>query len=103
MSTDTDIKLAALQQAVQEAKTHAEILQLLTAISAIESNASATLLNKTAHSILGIAINPDRLRDLLQLMETRRPGALDFIERTLHELCQGEPFPADADGETWEA
>ena len=103
MSTDTDIQLAALQQAVQEATTHAEILQLLTAISAIESNASATPLNKTAHAMLGIAINPDKLRNLLQLMETRRPGALDFIERTMAELRDGEPFPLDADGETWES
>ena len=103
MTTNVETQLAALQLAALEAKTHEEVLDILTQISAIEANASPTQLNTVAHTLLGIAVNPDKLRNLLRLMETRRPGAFDFIERTVAELRDGEPFPLDADGETWES
>ena len=103
MTAFVDTQLEALQLAAQEAKTHEEVLLILTQISAIQAGASPTQLNTVAHTLLGLSVNPDKLRNLLRLMETRRPGALDFIERTVAELRDGEPFPRDADGETWES
>lgn len=101
--TTVEERLLALQQAAQEAKTHKEVLRILAEISVIEAMAEPTQLNRVAHELLSVAVNPDKLRDLLRRFEKRRPGALDFIERTVHEQRTVGVEPADADGGSWEA
>ena len=101
--TDVEERLLALQQAAQEARSHEEVLRILAEISTIEAMTSPSQLNRVAHELLSVAVNPDKLRDLLRRFEKRRPGALDFIERTVHEQRTTGPEPADADGGSWES
>lgn len=42
-------------------------------------------LNRVAHDLIKVAINPDRLRALLDAVEGEHPGTLSILERHLDQ------------------
>ena len=81
--TRAETRLVELEAAAQVATSKAEVDRILAEVAAIQAVTQPTQADRLAGRLIRLALNPDKLRSFLLLLEDRKAGALSFTEATL--------------------
>ena len=82
------MRLAQLEVAAQEATSRDDAEMILAEEAAMHEVIRPSLLDQVATDTIRVALNPDRLRALLQMMETDRPGTISRMDEHLRVLAR---------------
>ena len=75
--------MVELEAAAQQATSPAEVQQILAEEAVIRAVTEPAQVDRLAGRLMHVAINPDKLRSLLTLLEERKAGSLSFVEAIL--------------------
>lgn len=76
-------RLVELEAAAQQATNQEEVQQILAEEAVIRAVAEPAQVDRLAGRLMHVAINPDKLRSFLALLEDRKAGSLSYVEAML--------------------